>query len=309
LHDLRQFVQLKPLALLHVHGNQAKAEDRMSRIITAAIALPILIASILIPWLQPLFVALAGAALVLGLYEFYVLARKKDMKPDVAAGFLGGAALFVVFYFATPDPLQQRLDVQTIVLVLIVLTIGTLLAATLRGAAFEKMIAASGTTILGVLYVVLLGGHLVALRTGFEQTLSTHLLSFFFLILMGADTGAYYVGRTIGKHKLAPAISPGKTWEGVAGGLAAALGLATAAHFWFFKELPLNWALPLAGVMTVVGIFGDLTESALKRGAGAKDAAKILPGHGGALDRLDSLLFNAPLIYYFAHFYFSGRIT
>ena len=280
----------------------------MSRIITAAIALPILIASILVPWLQPLFVALVGAALVFGLYEFYVLARKKDMKPDVAAGFLGGAALFTIFCFATPDPLQQRLDVQTIALVLIVLTIGTLIAATLRGAPFDKMIAASGATILGVLYVVLLGGHLVALRTGFEQTLSTHLLSFFFLVLMGADTGAYYVGRAIGKHKLAPKISPGKTWEGVVGGVLAALALATAAHFWFFKELPLKWALPLAAVMTVLGIFGDLTESALKRGAGAKDAAKILPGHGGALDRLDSLLFSAPLIYYFAHFYFSARI-
>ena len=278
----------------------------MSRILTAAIALPILIASILVPWLQPLFVAIAAAALVFGLYEFYVLARKKDMKPDVGAGFLGGAALFVIFYFATPDPLQ-RLDVQTIALVLIVLTIGTLIAAMFRGAPFDKMIAASGATILGVLYVVLLGGHLVALRTGFEQKLSAHLLSFFFLVLMGADTGAYYVGRAIGKRKLAPKISPGKTWEGVVGGLAAALALATAAHFWFFKELPLKWTLPLAGVMTIVGILGDLTESALKRGAGAKDAAKILPGHGGALDRLDSLLFNAPLIYYFAHFYFSVR--
>jgi phosphatidate cytidylyltransferase len=90
--------------------------------------------------------------------------------------------------------------------------------------------------------------------------------------------------------------------------MVAALGLATLAHFWFFRELPLKWALPLAAVMTVVGIFGDLTESALKRGAGAKDAAKILPGHGGALDRLDSLLFNAPLIYYFAHFYFGARL-
>jgi phosphatidate cytidylyltransferase len=280
----------------------------MARIITAAIALPILIASILIPWLQPLFVAIAAAALVFGLYEFYVLARKKDMKPDIAAGFLAGAALFTVFYFATPDPLQQRLDVQTITLVLIVLTIGTFIAAMLRGAPFDKMIAASGATILGVLYVVLLGGHLVALRTGFQQTLSAHLLSFFFLVLMGADTGAYYVGRTIGKHKLAPKISPGKTWEGVAGGIVAALALATVAHFWFFRELPLKWTLPLAAVMTVLGIFGDLTESALKRGAGAKDAAKILPGHGGALDRLDSLLFNAPLIYYFAHFYFSARL-
>ena len=280
----------------------------MSRILTAVIALPILIASILVPWLQPLFVTIAAAALVFGLYEFYVLARKNDMKPDVGAGFLGGAALFTIFYFATPDPLQQRLDVQTIVLVLIVLTIGTLIAAMLRGAPFKKMIAASGATILGVLYVVLLGGHLVALRTGFEQKLSAHLLSFFFLVLMGADTGAYYVGRAIGKHKLAPTISPGKTWEGVVGGLAAALALATAAHFWFFKELPLKWALPLAGVMAILGILGDLTESALKRGAGAKDAAKILPGHGGALDRLDSLLFNAPLVYYFAHFYFSARM-
>ena len=280
----------------------------MSRILTAAIALPILVASILIPWLQPLFVAIAAAAMFFGLYEFYILARKKDMKPDLGAGFLGGAALFTIFYFATPDPNQPRLDGQLITLTLIVFTIATLIAAMLRGAPFDKMIVASGATILGVLYVVLLGGHLVALRTGFEQGLSAHLLSFFFLVLMGADTGAYYVGRAIGKHKLAPKVSPGKTWEGVAGGLVAAMALAAAAHFWFFKELPLKWALPLAAVMTVLGILGDLTESALKRGAGAKDAAKILPGHGGALDRLDSLLFNAPLIYYFAHFYFSARL-
>jgi phosphatidate cytidylyltransferase len=280
----------------------------MNRIITAVVFLPILIASILIPGLEPLFIALAAAAMLFGLHEFYVLARKKDLKPDVAAGFLGSAALFTIFCFATPSPLQDRLDVQTIFLVLLALTIGTLVAATLRGAPFDKTIASSGATILGVLYVVLLGGHLVALRTGFEEKLSAHLLSFFFLILMGADTGAYYVGRAIGKHKLAPAISPGKTWEGVAGGVVAALALAAVAHFWFFKELPLKWALPLAAVMVVLGILGDLTESALKRGAGAKDTAKLLPGHGGALDRLDSLLFNAPLIYYFAHFYFSARL-
>ena len=279
----------------------------MSRIITAVIFLPFLIASILIPWLEPLFLVLVGAAMVLGLYEFYVLARKKEIKPDIAAGFLGGAALFTIFCFATPDP-QNRLDWQTILLVLLGLTIGTLVAATLKGAPFDKMVASTGATILGVLYVVLLGGHLVALRTGFEERLSAHLLSFFFLVLMGSDTGAYYTGRAIGKHKLAPTISPGKTWEGVAGGVLAALVLDAVAHFWFFRELPFKWALPLAALMTVMGILGDLTESALKRGAGAKDAAKILPGHGGALDRLDSLLFNAPLIYYFAYFYFSARL-
>jgi phosphatidate cytidylyltransferase len=191
-----------------------------------------------------------------------------------------------------------------ILLILIVLTIGTLAAATFRGAPFDTMIASVGATILGVLYIVLLGGHLVAVRTGFNQQLSAHLLSFFFLVIMGADTGAYYVGRMFGKRKLAPKISPGKTWEGVVGGVLAALLLATLAHFWFFKNLPLKWALPLAAVMTVLGIIGDLTESALKRSAGAKDAAKLLPGHGGVLDRLDSLLFNAPLIYYFGRIYF-----
>jgi phosphatidate cytidylyltransferase len=84
----------------------------------------------------------------------------------------------------------------------------------------------------------------------------------------------------------------------------ASLAFASVAHFWFFPELSLKVALPLAAVMNVLGVIGDLTESALKRGSGAKDAANILPGHGGLLDRLDSLLFNAPVIYYFARLYF-----
>lgn len=273
----------------------------MSRIITAAVVLPFLIASILIGVLQPLFVLMAGAAMVLALYEFFLLAKRQQLKPDVVAGVLGAAALFTVFYF---NEVGQHLDYLMLLVIVMLLTAGTLVAATLRGAPFEKMLASAGATVLGVLYIVLLGGHLVALRTGFEQSLSADLLSFFFLVLMGSDTGAYYVGRSLGKHKLAPKISPGKTWEGVVGGIVAGLLMATLAHFWFFRQLPLKLALPLAGVMVIVGIFGDLTESALKRGAGAKDAATILPGHGGLLDRLDSLLFNAPLIYYFGRIYF-----
>ncbi|HET6891059.1 MAG TPA: phosphatidate cytidylyltransferase, partial [Pyrinomonadaceae bacterium] len=174
------------------------------------------------------------------------------------------------------------------------------------GAPFEKIIGSSGATILGVLYVVFLGGHLVAVRTGFSQELSADLLSFFFLILMGSDIGAFYSGKAFGKHKLAPSISPGKTWEGLVGGVLAGLLLSAVAHFWFFRELPLKLALPLGAVMTILGVLGDLTESAIKRSAGAKDAAKILPGHGGLLDRLDSLLFNAPVIYYFGRIYFGN---
>ena len=121
---------------------------------------------------------------------------------------------------------------------------------------------------------------------------------------MGADTGAYFTGRAIGKHKLAPAISPGKTVEGLIGGIAAAAALGALATFWFFPELPYQWSISLACVLAAVGVLGDLAESAMKRGSKTKDAASILPGHGGLLDRLDSLLFGAPILYYFARFYF-----
>jgi phosphatidate cytidylyltransferase len=245
---------------------------------------------------------MAAAAMALALFEFYVLAKRLQLKPDATAGFIAAIAIFVVSLFVNDIVLSLVLTQ----FVIIVLTAGTLIAASLKGTGFDKIIPATGSTILGVLYVALLGSHLVATRVGFDQTLSAHLLSFFFLVLMGGDAGAYYTGRSLGKRKLAPKISPGKTWEGVIGGIVAALLMATFAHFWFFRELPLKWTLPLAFVMTVIGILGDLTESALKRGAGAKDAANILPGHGGILDRLDSLLFNAPLIYYFARFYFNS---
>jgi phosphatidate cytidylyltransferase len=273
----------------------------MKRVITALVVLPVLIASILISWLWWLFIALAAAALALALWEFYVLATSPSVKPDAGAGYLASIVLFLIALFSN-DLIFSLIATQGVI---IVLTIGCLIAAMLRGSNFEKMIASSGATILGVLYVAFLGSHLVTLRTGFQQSLSADLLSFFFMVLMGSDIGAYYVGRMFGKTKLAPKISPGKTWEGVAGGVAAAIGMATLAHFWFFRQLPLKFALPLAAVMTLLGILGDLTESALKRGAGKKDAASLLPGHGGMLDRLDSLLFNAPLIYYFARFYFS----
>jgi len=171
---------------------------------------------------------------------------------------------------------------------------------------FSKMLTGIGVTLLGVLYVAFLGGFLVATRVGFETTpgLSTHLLGFFFLVIFGSDTGAYFAGRAFGKHKLAPPISPGKTVEGLIGGLIAAAGFAALATWTFFPALPYQFSIPLAIVLAAVGVLGDLCESAMKRGSGSKDAGSIIPGHGGFLDRLDSLLFGAPILYYFARFYF-----
>ncbi len=271
----------------------------MKRLLTAVIVLPFLIASIIFPSLWWLFMLLAVPAMVLGLLEFYALAARLQLKPDAVTGYLAGTVLILISL--QPD---YAITLAGSFFVVIAFTAGSMVATTLRGAPFDKMLASVGATMLGILYIPLMGSHLLSIRIGFEPSLSRHLLSFFFLVLMGADAGAYYIGRALGKHKLAPSISPGKTWEGAIGGILAALAMGALSHYWFFRELPLKFILPLAGVMAIVGIFGDLVESALKRGAGAKDAANLLPGHGGILDRLDSLLFNAPLIYYFARFYF-----
>lgn len=285
-----------------------------ARVTTAIIALPILIAAVVIPvffqgsqWANAPFVALAAAALGGGLFEFFSLAKRLELKGDAGVAYIASVVLFVSF--ALFDAPAKAPDL--ILLILTGFVIALLISQTFRFQIdFPKMLAGIGVTVVGVLYVAFLGSFIVAMRVGFESAsfphLSTKLLGFFFLTIMGADSGAYYLGRAAGKHKIVPKISPGKSWEGLAGGLVLSAALAAGASLTFFKELPLRASIPLALAMTVVGFFGDIAESAMKRGAGAKDAASILPGHGGLLDRLDSLLFNAPVLYYFALFYFTN---
>ena len=277
-----------------------------TRILTAAIALPIIIASIVLPAWFPqtvwLFVAVAAFAMAAALFEFYSLTKKLELKADAGVGYVWATALFIGFIFDAPAK-QPDLILATIAAFVIALLASQMFRFRVN---FSKMLAGVGVTLLGVMYVAFLGGFLVATRMGFEQrpNLSTHLLGYFVLVIFASDTGAYFTGRAIGKHKLAPSISPGKTYEGLAGGLISAAAAAAIATIWFFPELPYQWSIPLAMILAAVGVLGDLAESALKRGAGTKDAASILPGHGGFLDRLDSLLFGAPILYYFARFYF-----
>jgi phosphatidate cytidylyltransferase len=277
-----------------------------TRILTAIVALPIIIASIVLPLWFPqtvwLFVAIAAFALAAGIFEFYSLTKKLELKADAAIGYLGAAALFVGFAFDAPAKAPDLL-----ILTLALFFALVLITQTFRFQKdFSKMLAGVGATVLGVVYLAVFGGFLVAIRVGFETPsgLSTHLLGYFFLVVFASDIGAYLAGRALGKHKLAPAISPGKTVEGLIGGLLSAAAAGALATWWFFSELPYQASIPLAVALAAVGVLGDLTESAIKRGAGAKDAATILPGHGGFLDRLDSLLFGAPILYYFARFYF-----
>lgn len=279
-----------------------------TRILTALIALPIIIASIVLPlWVREavwIFVAIAGFAIAAGLFEFYSLTKKLELKADAGIAYLGAAALFTGFAFDAPSKAPDLIIVTLAGFIILVL-----ISQTFRFQAdFTKMLTGVGVTVFGVLYVAFLGGFLVATRVGFDSMpgLSTRLLGYFFLVIFASDIGAYFAGRALGKHKLAPKISPGKTVEGLVGGVAAASGGAALATATFFPGLPYQLSIPLAIVLAVVGVFGDLAESAMKRGSGAKDAASILPGHGGFLDRLDSLLFGAPILYYFARYYFQA---
>lgn len=275
-----------------------------TRLLTAAIALPIMIAAIILPiwlpWTVWLFVAIAVFGLGAGLFEFFSLTKKLELKADAGVAYLGASAFVLSFVFDAPTKAPE---------IFFCVIAGFVIAAFISQAFrfqkdFTKLLAGLGVTIAGVLYLAFIGGFLIAVRMGFDAVLSSKLLIFFFAVVFGSDAGAYFAGRAFGKHKLAPAISPGKTIEGLIGGILSAAGFASLAIWLFFNELAYPAGIAAAVVIAVLGVLGDLSESAIKRGSGAKDAASILPGHGGFLDRLDSLLFGAPVLYYFARFYF-----
>lgn len=166
------------------------------------------------------------------------------------------------------------------------------------------VIAAAGAVLFTMIYLGLMLGFLLALR----RTHSAWWIVGIILTTKSADIGAYFTGRAIGRHKLIPWLSPGKTWEGLAGGIvmAALVGLGFAWLSQFLEadsdHVPLGMGLFCGAVFAVVGLFGDLTMSLFKRGSGLKDSSMILPGLGGMLDVLDSPLLVAPVAYWMLSF-------
>ena len=150
--------------------------------------------------------------------------------------------------------------------------------------------------IFGTLYIGFTLGHLLLTRA-----LPDGIFLVFFVVLVtwAGDTGAYYAGMIMGRTPLAPRISPNKTVEGLFGGILLAIAMALIARAWFIPSLTVVDAVVLGFVLTLAGLIGDLSESMFKRGAGVKDSGGLIPGHGGMLDRLDSLLLTAPTYYYY----------
>jgi len=134
------------------------------------------------------------------------------------------------------------------------------------------------------------------------HTIGVQWLLFALAVNWVGDIAAFYVGRSLGKHKLAPRISPGKSWEGSIGSMAAAVIFGYAFFLHVMPALPLAHMVALSLLANAAGQVGDLAESAMKRGAGVKDSSALLPGHGGFLDRLDSSLFTMPVVYYYLRF-------
>jgi len=154
--------------------------------------------------------------------------------------------------------------------------------------------------LLGPVYIGFLLGHGLVIRdlTGDAGDLGRSWLLFTLLVVFACDTGALVVGRLLGSHWMAPRLSPNKTWEGAAGGLAASVGVSLLVGLAFGLTVPL-WQQALIGaVASVAAQVGDLFESALKRAANVKDSGSIMPGHGGILDRMDSILFALPAVFY-----------
>ena len=274
----------------------------MKRILTAIVALPILLFTVWSP--SPyFFVALTAIAIVLALVEFYSLASKAGCRPQVVPGC--SAALVVIASFVFEE---ASLTVAAVA----ALSIAALAAAIIHPDQMKKSLVSVSATVFGVIYVALLAGCLVGVRMIPDVApgravphFASKLLTMFFAIVMMTDTGAYYTGRTIGRHKLAPLVSPGKTIEGAIGGFVMGVVTGILSKLVFFPEIPAAHALALGALIGSIGQIGDLAESMLKRGSNVKDSGNLLPGHGGMLDRVDSILFCAPLLYYYSRLFAS----
>lgn len=265
----------------------------MKRVLTAVVLLPFFIFAL---WASTPYYLIGWVVVgtVLGLHEFYALAERVGCRCARGLGYAMALVVLVGFH--------QRNGLLIVGSLLLLLAL-TLVRELFRASSFEKVLIESAVTVTGVLYVAVCLGFLILLRMDLEATRAARVLSLFFLIIFAGDTAAYYIGRAFGRHRLAPRVSPGKTIEGAVGGFLGGVLAALGGRFGFFQELPLGHALGLAVILNGIGQIGDLVESMLKRGSNLKDAGRVLPGHGGVLDRADSILFNAPIIYIYSRLF------
>jgi len=281
----------------------------MKRLITAAVLIPVVLVLVFLgPRWQWLFTLAVAAVAALAGWEYMDLSRRCGANPPRVATMTALLALFAV-NFEWPDLTPALFGI---------LGLGLLVYCTFFKPV-EETIADASASIFCLLYT---GLTLIALPSLHEQANGPSLVVFLLFVVWAGDTAAYYAGRAWGRHKMAPKLSPGKTWEGaiasVAGSVAIAAALVSLASLmqepansavlsWLERTFPsavlsypdeIWYWLGLAAIVNVAAQVGDLAESALKRSAKVKDSGSLLPGHGGVLDRIDALLLAGPVLWY-----------
>ena len=291
----------------------------MKRVLTAVVLIPlVLLAVFRAPaWL---FALLVGAVAIMAAHEFVELVKHYNVQPFKLPTYVGTGVMFAGLIARSTEFQTPALATEALFHVIfsafafgsfIYLVVGMLR----RELATSYPAAAASFFALGYCAVPLL-----LLANVRQQWAGAFLILYLFLVVWTGDTAAYYVGRAIGKHKMAPRVSPGKSWEGGIASFVASVVVGVlifsnargtseallSAHLidqWqgYLAPAPPLWQIiALSGCLNVTAQLGDLVESLLKRGAGVKDSGALLPGHGGVLDRIDALLFAAPVLWYFA---------
>lgn len=244
-------------------------------------------------WNQYSFAALFGIISIIGTWEFYGLVEKTGHQPQKVLGTIAGAVLFGSFALTAMSkcPTQFLLINIPVLFLVFIRELYTRASQPFTNIAF---------TLLGIIYVAL-PFSLLNFITTYNGTYNYELLFGFFFILWSNDTGAYLTGSAIGKRKLFARVSPGKSWEGCAGGAVFSYAVAYIISGWYTSISTMDW-LVIATILIVIGTLGDLVESLFKRSINVKDSGTILPGHGGILDRFDSLIMASPFVFSYLYF-------
>ena len=266
-------------------SGSSRGASLVKRIVSILILLPVFLAIVMAGpvWLFGAMIVLVAAR---AQWELTGMFEHAGVRTYRVLGLMGG--ILVTASFALPA--SERAVFTGVLL--------AMLAASLWRPRGERIgWEPLATTVLAICYVNWLLGHGFWLRdlpSGREWV-----LLLIWVTWLG-ETAAYLVGSTVGRHRLAPVISPNKTVEGAVAQFCVSILAAALGQAWFFGALPLDHAIAVGAMLGIVGQVGDLVESVLKRSAGAKDTGRLIPGHGGMLDRIDSLLFNTPVLFYYA---------
>jgi phosphatidate cytidylyltransferase len=274
------------------------------RILVALVAIPVIVFCCLVGGFA--FFALIALISSLALYEYYMLATRKGAAPQTVVGLIVGVLVCCAFLWQRLRAVAVSFGIElpeasSAQLVMTLLLLATLLVLLIE--LFRKKDSAlmnMATTLFGILYVSLFLGSLIGVREMFpveEYGRGGMLVVTLFVSLWVCDSLAFFAGRLIGKHKMFVRISPHKTWEGACAGFIGAVLVFVVAQRYFLPFLTPANAFICGSLVGVVGQAGDLAESLLKRDSGVKDSSALIPGHGGALDRFDSLIVISPVFF------------